>query len=157
MPVYIKGTTTELIGTLEAMTGTALVNGIDADGQPEYEGTTQVDWNGQRSVLAADGSMTWVDENGGTNSGIEVEELPCELENGLLLLPRNERANIAFSGQWMVIDSETERRLRRDPGYSFDDASKVEDGGYCVVGDAPAELIQDSLAWSAGRDSGPEL
>ena len=50
MPIYIKGTNIALKGTLETLQGVALVNGLNPDGSPAYEGTTEIFWDVQRTV-----------------------------------------------------------------------------------------------------------
>jgi hypothetical protein len=58
----------EIIGTAETVAATALVVGWtkDSDGsmQPEYSGSTDVDWNAQVTDTDADGSIMLVDEDG---------------------------------------------------------------------------------------------
>ncbi|WP_429236537.1 hypothetical protein [Aeromonas salmonicida] len=43
----------------------ALVIGIDDEGEPEFEGTTEVEWDNQRTETDASGGRLFVDENGG--------------------------------------------------------------------------------------------
>ncbi|MFM5317391.1 hypothetical protein ACK36G_18970 [Aeromonas veronii] len=43
----------------------ALINSISEDGEPDYQGTTEVDWDNQRSDTDASGCRLFVDENGG--------------------------------------------------------------------------------------------
>lgn len=62
MPQYKSPTGALIIGTKEIVPGIALINGISEDGEPEYDGETDVDWNGQTSVLR-DGKPLFVDEN----------------------------------------------------------------------------------------------
>ena len=58
----------EIVGTFDLLTGQALVNGIkvDQDGtvEPDYEGTTEVHWNDQRTKYEA-GERLYVDDDGG--------------------------------------------------------------------------------------------
>lgn len=64
MPVYIKGTNTLLAGTLETLQGVAEVNAINPDGTLEYGGSTEVDWNSQRTLTRGQ-RMAWVEEASG--------------------------------------------------------------------------------------------
>lgn len=54
-----------IIGTREILTGVAIINGISDDGEPEYEGTTEVEWDNQRSDTDVSGGRLFVDEKGG--------------------------------------------------------------------------------------------
>jgi hypothetical protein len=53
---YIKG-------TLETLSGVALINGIDESGEPEHCGETEIYWDEQKTV-ERDGKPVYVDTEG---------------------------------------------------------------------------------------------
>lgn len=69
---YAHGKEIELKGTVETITGIALATGLDAYGEPDYEGTTEIDWDSQTSRTVND-SRVWMDVNG-------IEYLESDIE-----------------------------------------------------------------------------
>ena len=65
MSNYYSPTGVLIIGTREILTGVAIIKSISDDGEPEYEGSTEVDWDSQRSDTDASGGRLFVDEKGG--------------------------------------------------------------------------------------------
>lgn len=63
MSKYYSPTGALIIGTRELLTGVAIINGISDDGEPEFEGTTEVEWDSQRTDTDASGGRLFVDEN----------------------------------------------------------------------------------------------
>lgn len=63
MPQFVSPTGSPIIGTKELIPGVALVASISETGEPEYEGETDVDWDGQRTVKR-DGKILFVDDDG---------------------------------------------------------------------------------------------
>lgn len=51
-----------IIGTLETIKAVSRIVGIKPSGEPEYEGTTDIDWDSQRSYMPF-GEKVFVDEN----------------------------------------------------------------------------------------------
>jgi hypothetical protein len=84
MGVYIKGTNIELQGTLESLSGVALVSGLVDAGDLIYAGETEVWWDEQKTVYRTrpdgDEAMVWIDTDGNEHVGIEVEERDGELD-----------------------------------------------------------------------------
>lgn len=64
MSNYYSPTGALIIGTREILTGVAIINGISDDGEPDYEGTTEVEWDNQRSDTDVSGCRLFVDEKG---------------------------------------------------------------------------------------------
>jgi len=60
---YVKKTGEKIIGTYDLIPGTALINGFDDAGEPEYYGETDVHWDDQRQQ-AWDGKLVYVCESG---------------------------------------------------------------------------------------------
>ena len=60
---YVSPTGSPILGTLEHLTGRAEISGIFPTGEPEYEGSTEVFWDDQRSVLRND-KLVYLDEDG---------------------------------------------------------------------------------------------
>lgn len=50
-----------IIGTLETIKAVSRIVGIKSNGEPEYEGTTDIDWDSQRTDLVL-GEIVFVDE-----------------------------------------------------------------------------------------------
>lgn len=61
MTKYVSPNGHPIIGTKERIPGVAIITGIEPDGTPIYEGSTDIDWNGQGTVYDADGNMLFVD------------------------------------------------------------------------------------------------
>ncbi len=78
---YVKGTDIRIVGTLESIQGTAIVDGFDANGDPVYEGGTDIDWNTQTTERNDKGQIIFVDENDKARSADEVE-FRKDKENG---------------------------------------------------------------------------
>lgn len=83
MSIQLKSPTGQLvIGTLESLTGTAMVDGWTIeDGKlvPEYEGTTEIEWDNQHTKLdERTGAMLVVDEAGEIWSVTECEQVSEE-------------------------------------------------------------------------------
>lgn len=55
----------EIIGTLETLSGCAIVSGITADGEPLYAGETDIWWDEQKTV-SSNGRPLFVDDHGNT-------------------------------------------------------------------------------------------
>lgn len=57
-----------IVASLETMQGEAEINGFHDDGTPDYEGTTEVWWDSQRTVTQDHGAgpkAIFIDEDGG--------------------------------------------------------------------------------------------
>jgi hypothetical protein len=55
---------TEIVGTLETITGRASIQDISDTGEPDYSGGTEVFWDEQKTVLNEAGQAIFLDENG---------------------------------------------------------------------------------------------
>lgn len=64
MTKYVSPNGHSIIGTKERIPAVAIINGIEPDGTPIYEGSTDIDWNGQGSVYDEDGNILFVDADG---------------------------------------------------------------------------------------------
>ena len=73
MPLYVKGTDLEVIGTLEELRGVSYAFSLNDDGSPEYAGETRVWWDGQRTVMR-DGQRVWVEEDSTEHLQSQIEE-----------------------------------------------------------------------------------
>lgn len=73
MTLYIKGTDTVIVGTREQLTGIAIVNGFADDGSIVWEGTTEIDWNDQFTIIE-NGQPIWVGEDKEDYRGVTVED-----------------------------------------------------------------------------------
>lgn len=65
MSNYYSPTGELIIGTRAVLTGVALISGIDDEGEPDFAGSTEVDWDNQRDDTDANGNRLFVDEKGG--------------------------------------------------------------------------------------------
>ncbi len=72
MPLYVKGTKTEVVGTLEELRGVAYAFSLEVDGSPEYEGETKMWWDEQRTVMR-DGERVWVEDDGTEHLQSQIE------------------------------------------------------------------------------------
>jgi hypothetical protein len=54
---------TRITGSFERIYGVASIADFDADGEPNWEGGTDVDWDSQVTVTR-NGERVWVDEDG---------------------------------------------------------------------------------------------
>lgn len=61
--VYLSPHGTEIVGTLETLRGVALISDINDNGEPEYAGETDIDWNSQQSVLGPNRGYIYVCDN----------------------------------------------------------------------------------------------
>ena len=52
-----------ILGTLEALSAVAIISGVKEDGTIEYEGSTDIFWDDQKTVIK-DGERVFVDPNG---------------------------------------------------------------------------------------------
>ena len=77
MKPHLKGRNTHLRGTLETVTGVALVEGREADGYPLYTGETDVWWDEQKTVVRG-GERVWVDSDGNECRESLVEWRECD-------------------------------------------------------------------------------
>lgn len=64
MAKYVSPNGRSIIGTKERIPAVAIINGIEPDGTPIYEGSTDIDWNGQGSIYDEDGNLMFVDADG---------------------------------------------------------------------------------------------
>lgn len=60
---YVAPDGTPIVGTLERLIGRAEISGILPSGQPDYEGSTEVFWNDQQTVLH-EGKIVYLDDGG---------------------------------------------------------------------------------------------
>lgn len=60
---FVSPSGSPIVGTVELLTGVSMLSGIDKNGEPDYAGDTEIDWNAQRSVRNH-GRRVYVDENG---------------------------------------------------------------------------------------------
>lgn len=60
---FTSPTGSEIIGTLETIPGVAAAEEFDAAGKPEYSGSTEVDWDNQKTI-ERNGSLVYVDDDG---------------------------------------------------------------------------------------------
>ncbi|MDX5370343.1 MAG: hypothetical protein LPL29_13305, partial [Alphaproteobacteria bacterium] len=72
--LYVKGTTNQIVGTLEALNGVAFARTLDENGNPDYSGHTEVWWEEQKTVYDEWGQRLWVDEDGRTYPQDMIEE-----------------------------------------------------------------------------------
>jgi len=77
MTPHLKGLTIHLRGTLETVTGVALVQGRDSDGNPVYTGKTELWWEEEATVYRS-GQRIWVDYDGNEWCDSEVEWRECD-------------------------------------------------------------------------------
>lgn len=63
MKQYRSPTGSPILGTLERLFGRAEIVGIEDDGTPEYEGTTEIFWDDQKTILK-DEKIVFLDEDG---------------------------------------------------------------------------------------------
>jgi hypothetical protein len=75
MALYVKGTNTEIVGTLETILGLAYASDINDIGHPIYDGETKVYWDSQKSVLK-EGERIWLDEAGTEYLQSQIERRP---------------------------------------------------------------------------------
>lgn len=75
-------------GTVERLSGEAFLNGatLDADGLAalDYEGTTRIWWDEQRTARDGRGLMIFVDQNG---LELAQDQVALRLEDGELVFP----------------------------------------------------------------------
>lgn len=82
---------------------------------------------------------------------VTIEEQEAWLTaHGFFVGERNPRANTAFAGRFMVIETDTKSILDKTE-FTFADAAQL-DGGWCVVGDDRDELIRDTYAFFYNGD-----
>lgn len=62
----------ELCGTLETLSGVALVHSVEEDGAINYSGQTDIWWDGQQTV-ERNGQRVWVDDEGEEYLESEIE------------------------------------------------------------------------------------
>lgn len=62
--IYKTPTGKTMQGVLQVLSGVALAHGPGEDGEPEYEGETDVWWDEQKDVENEAGQTIWVDEDG---------------------------------------------------------------------------------------------
>ncbi|WP_396604853.1 hypothetical protein ACFLEY_22285 [Bradyrhizobium sp. YCK136] len=60
---YVSPTGSPILGTLERLTGRAEITGIEDDGEPVYQGGTEIFYDDQVTATQ-DGKMIFLDENG---------------------------------------------------------------------------------------------
>ncbi|TYO65469.1 hypothetical protein FXV83_16165 [Bradyrhizobium hipponense] len=63
MKEYVSPTGSPILGTLEKLTGRAEIMGIDDNGEPVYQGGTEIFYDDQVTATK-DGKMIFLDENG---------------------------------------------------------------------------------------------
>lgn len=61
--IMISSDGTRITGSLERLYGIAQILDFDDKGEPNYEGTTDVDWNSQETVMR-DGERVFIDDDG---------------------------------------------------------------------------------------------
>lgn len=64
MTTWLSPHNAPIIGTYDTVPGTALINDISDDGEPEYAGETEMIWDDQTPQLR-DGRIIFVDEGDG--------------------------------------------------------------------------------------------
>lgn len=64
MATYLSPTGHEILGTLERLTGRAEIMGIDPTGEPQYQGSTEIFYDDQETVMR-DGKIVFLDAQGG--------------------------------------------------------------------------------------------
>lgn len=52
-----------IVGTAETLTATSTIFGIKPDGTPEYDGSTEINWDDQKTVRR-DGKIIFEDDKG---------------------------------------------------------------------------------------------
>lgn len=77
MKPHLKGLSTHLRGTLETVTGVALVEGCDVGGNLVYTGKTELWWEEEETVYR-NGQRVWVDYDGNEWSDSQVEWHECD-------------------------------------------------------------------------------
>lgn len=77
MKPHLKGRSGHLRGTLETVTGVALVEGREADGDPLYSGETEVWWDELKTIYRR-GERVWVDSDGNEFRESLVEWRECD-------------------------------------------------------------------------------
>ncbi|BAR61917.1 hypothetical protein NK6_8770 [Bradyrhizobium diazoefficiens] len=60
---YVSPTGSPILGTLERLTGRAEITGIEDNGEPVYQGGTEIFYDDQVTATQ-DGKMIFLDENG---------------------------------------------------------------------------------------------
>lgn len=60
---YLSPTGSPIVGTLECLSGVALLEGISATGEPTYSGDTEIWWEEQRTA-EREGKTVFVDNDG---------------------------------------------------------------------------------------------
>jgi len=63
MPWYSPDNT-EIVGTLEKLTGRASISGISETGEPQWAGDTEVFWDEQQTVTNDKDQLIFLDEDG---------------------------------------------------------------------------------------------
>jgi hypothetical protein len=71
---YVKGTDTQIIGTLERLTARANISGFDEKNEPIWEGSTKVFWDSQKTqTCSTTGQLLYLDEDGNEYRMDELE------------------------------------------------------------------------------------
>lgn len=75
MTWYVKGTDIEIVGTLERITGVAVIAHARGDSltDPTYAGDTRVWWDEQRTIKDDQGRPIYVDEDGCERTVDDIE------------------------------------------------------------------------------------
>jgi hypothetical protein len=71
--LFVKGTNTEIIGTLETLSAVAYAHAIRDDGSPEYSGESRIHWDEQKTVLK-DGERVWIGEDSMEYAQSQIED-----------------------------------------------------------------------------------
>lgn len=72
---YVSPTGAAIVGTLETLTGLALASTYDEEGEPQYDGETEIDWDSQETVKR-DGKVVYLDEGGGEWTWDQLKPAP---------------------------------------------------------------------------------
>ncbi|MNF20738.1 hypothetical protein D3C87_686610 [compost metagenome] len=66
MQNYVSPSGKAIVGTFEKLEAAAIISGINADGTPVYEGSTEVYWDTAVTATDEDGNILFIDEEGDT-------------------------------------------------------------------------------------------
>lgn len=141
MPLKIKGTDIVVVGTKEALNGTAMAASIDPkDGTICWVGETEVWWDDQKTVLSAQGNPIWVDERGVEyHDVIVVDDVGNETK---LVGPRE-----AATEQFEVIDAMLDELAARVGALLADTAENAPILGSLTHGELHAlRVIEKNIA-----------
>lgn len=70
---YVSPTGAKIVGTQEILYATAKIHSISTDGEPDYTGYTEVDYDSQ-TTLTRGGKILFIDDDGETWTFDELEQ-----------------------------------------------------------------------------------